>query len=104
MTKQTYLSADDFIKAITAEREDYEVPGVGMVKIRALSLHEVDKVRRGAIAKKGDDPEPGRRGGCRVGRPADAGGVVRAVPCGGARGAVMPVGFTTNPLSGKIAV
>lgn len=58
--KKQYLSAEDFLAAITAEREDYDVPGIGTVRIRALSLHEVDQVRRRSILKKGDDPDSGR--------------------------------------------
>ena len=60
MTKQVYLTTEDFIAAITAEREDLDVAGLGTVRIRSLTLHEVDKVRRGAIAKKGDEPDAGR--------------------------------------------
>lgn len=55
-----YLSADDFLAGITLETEDLDVAGVGTVRIRALSLHEVDNVRRRAIAKKGDEPDAGK--------------------------------------------
>lgn len=55
-----YLSADDFLTAIMGESDDMDVPGIGIIRIRALTLAEVDAVRRRATGKKGDDPDAGK--------------------------------------------
>jgi len=57
--KPQYLSADDFLAAITLEGDDFDVPGFGTIRIRALSLHEVDAVRRKATVK-GGEPDAGK--------------------------------------------
>jgi hypothetical protein len=54
MVTKKYLSADDFLLAITLGGDDVEVPGFGTIRIRALSLHEVDDVRRKATVKGGE--------------------------------------------------
>lgn len=55
-----YLSADDFLAAVMGESDDLDVEGVGTIRIRALTLAEVDAVRRRATPKKGDDPDAGK--------------------------------------------
>ena len=52
--KAKYLSADDFLAAITLEGDDYDVPGFGTIRVRALSLHEVNVVRKKAAGKGGE--------------------------------------------------
>lgn len=48
MTEQKYLSADDFLTGITGRAEDYNAPGLGLVRLRALTVAEVRDLRQRA--------------------------------------------------------
>ena len=50
--QKSYLSADDFLTGITGRAEDYDAPGVGLVRLRALTVEEVRDLRKRA---KGDE-------------------------------------------------
>lgn len=47
-----YLSADEFLAGITGESVDFEIAGLGTVKVRALEFAEIQKIDREA---KGDN-------------------------------------------------
>jgi len=49
---KTYLSADDFLNGITGRAEDYAAPGIGLVRLRALTVEEVRDLRK---RSKGDE-------------------------------------------------
>ena len=53
-SKKSYISADDFLSGVTGEELDFDVPGLGMVKIRSLTTREVGKINREA------DGDPGK--------------------------------------------
>lgn len=40
-----YLSTDDFLAGILGESVDYEVAGLGTIKLRSLEMVEVQKIR-----------------------------------------------------------
>lgn len=40
----TYLSADDFLTGITGGTEDFEIPGIGKIQIRSLSVADVKTI------------------------------------------------------------
>ena len=42
---KTYLSGDDFIRAISLEPVDFDVPGLGLVQVRGLTTAEYFDVR-----------------------------------------------------------
>lgn len=46
MTKRNgYISASDFISAITVQAVDFEVAGVGKFKVRGLTVAELERLR-----------------------------------------------------------
>jgi hypothetical protein len=47
-----YLSADDFLTGITGREEDFDAPGLGLVRLRGLSVEEMRNLRKQA---KGDE-------------------------------------------------
>jgi hypothetical protein len=42
----SYVSATDFLQGILGEPVDYEVPGVGVVQLRALTVAEVRQINQ----------------------------------------------------------
>jgi hypothetical protein len=48
----SYLSADDFLRGVLGEPEDLAVEGLGLVRVRGLSVAEVARAKRAA----GNDP------------------------------------------------
>lgn len=53
-SKKSYITADDFLSAITGEELDFDVPGLGTVKIRSLTTQQVGRINREA------DGDPGK--------------------------------------------
>lgn len=43
-----YLSASDFITGIAGTSEDYEIPGVGVIQIRSISVMDVRRIDKEA--------------------------------------------------------
>lgn len=41
----TYLAAIDFLDALATQERDYDIPGVGMVRIRGLTQEEAHRLR-----------------------------------------------------------
>lgn len=50
--KTPYLTADDFIKGIVVEPEDFDVPGWGRVRLRGVTTLEMQRINAQA---KGDE-------------------------------------------------
>lgn len=50
--QKSYLSADDFLTGITGREEDYDVPNLGLVRLRSLTTLEVRDLTKLA---KGDN-------------------------------------------------
>lgn len=48
----TYLTANDFLTGIAGTSEDFEIPGLGMIQIRSLSVMDVRRIDKEA----GGDP------------------------------------------------
>jgi hypothetical protein len=48
--KQRYLSPDDFLRGTLAEPVDLDVPPLGTVRVRGLTVGEVSTIRRSARA------------------------------------------------------
>jgi hypothetical protein len=51
LSKQSYLSIDDFFSGITGSAEDLALPGLGTVRVRSLEAIEVQQIR----AQAGDN-------------------------------------------------
>jgi len=61
MSNQSYLTAEDLLKGITGESEDYEIEGLGTIQIRSLSVSEVQRIyAEAATNKKGEDHDTGK--------------------------------------------
>jgi len=43
-----YLSANDFITGIAGTSEDYDIPGVGVIQIRSISVMDVRRIEKEA--------------------------------------------------------
>lgn len=50
----TYVERDAFLRALTITEEDMEIPGLGTVKIKPLTLVERDELRRKFTRSDGD--------------------------------------------------
>ena len=48
----TYLTADDFLTGIAGTSEDFQIPGLGNIQIRSLSVMDVRRIDKEA----GGDP------------------------------------------------
>lgn len=48
-----YVSRDDFLKALTITEEDFEVPGLGTVRIKPLSLSDRAAIQKANTGKDG---------------------------------------------------
>lgn len=55
-SKITYLSNEDFMKGITGQEIDWEVPGLGWVRIRGLEVLENAQLYEGIFDGDGDPP------------------------------------------------
>lgn len=52
MSDKSYLTPDDFLRGMLGEPEDFEVAGLGLVRVRGLSVAEVARAKQSAR----DDP------------------------------------------------